>query len=206
MSESLPPGIDFEKGDGLVPAVVQDASTSQVLMLGYVSRQSLEMTLKTGRVTFYSRSKDRLWVKGESSGHFLNFVSLRVDCDGDTVLIQALPTGPVCHKGTATCFVDNHEGAFGFLGELELIIDSRAEEADESSYTYRLLTEGPSAPARKVGEEAVEVAIAALEETDERLKEETADLLYHLLVLLKARGLRLSDAVEVLRKRHGEKG
>lgn len=204
MSESLPPEIDFEKGGGLVPAVVQDVSTGQVLMLGYVSRESLEKTIRTGHVTFYSRSKRQLWVKGETSGNFLEFVSMRVDCDGDTILIQAHPTGPVCHTGNATCFVDSHEGAFGFLGELELIIDARAEAADESSYTYRLLTEGTSAPARKVGEEAVEVAIAALEETDERLKEETADLLYHLLVLLKARGLRLGDAVEVLRKRHGE--
>lgn len=206
MSDAQNTGIDFEKGGGIVPAIVQDATTGQVLMLGFMSAASLDKTLETGLVTFHSRSKDRLWTKGESSGNHLRFVRYKVDCDGDTLLVEAIPTGPVCHKGTSTCFVDGPEGAFGFLGVLEGIISARAESADESSYTYRLLTEGPSAPARKVGEEAVEVAIAALEETDERLKEETADLLYHLLVLLKARGLHLKDAVEVLRMRHGEAG
>lgn len=202
MSDSQKNSIDFDKGGGIVPAVVQDAATGQILMVGYMSEASLETTIRTGLVTFYSRSKKRLWTKGESSGNHLEFIRHRIDCDGDAILIQAHATGPVCHTGASTCFVNGPEGSFGFLGDLERIIDTRAESADESSYTYRLLTEGPSAPARKVGEEAVEVAIAALEETDERLKEETADLLYHLLVLLKSRGLGLIDAVEVLMGRH----
>jgi phosphoribosyl-ATP pyrophosphohydrolase/phosphoribosyl-AMP cyclohydrolase len=202
MSGSQRTEIDFDKGDGLVPAIVQHAETGQVLMLGYVSRESLETTIESNRVTFFSRSRNELWTKGETSGNYLHYIEHRVDCDGDALLIQAYPEGPVCHTGATTCFVDGAAGSFGFLGTLEGIIDQRSAEGDESSYTYRLLVEGLSAPARKVGEEAVEVAIAALEESDERLKEETADLLYHLLVLLKARGLRLSDAVEVLRKRH----
>ena len=202
MSDAPKNNIDFQKGGGIVPAVVQDATTGQILMVGYMSEESFEATLRTGLVTFYSRSKNRLWTKGETSGNHLRFLRHTVDCDGDALLIEAIPTGPVCHTGASTCFVDGPDGSFGFLGLLERVIDERAEEADEQSYTYRLLTEGPSASARKVGEEAVEVAIAALEETDERLKEETADLLYHLLVLLKSRGLRLRDAVEVLQNRH----
>jgi phosphoribosyl-ATP pyrophosphohydrolase/phosphoribosyl-AMP cyclohydrolase len=203
MSDIPRDSIDFEKGGGIVPAVVQNAATSQVLMVGYMSKESLEATVLTGRVTFYSRSKDRLWTKGETSGNHLEFLGYTIDCDGDALLIQAVPTGPVCHTGASTCFVDGPKGSFGFLGRLEDIIDERAKGGDEGSYTHRLLAGGPAAAARKVGEEAVEVAIAALEETDDRLKEETADLLYHLLVLLKSRGLRLHDAVEVLRDRHG---
>jgi len=203
MSDTARDSIDFEKGGGIVPAIVQDAATSQVLMVGYMSKESLEATVRTGRVTFYSRSKGRLWTKGETSGNHLEFHGFEIDCDGDALLIQAAPTGPVCHTGASTCFVDGPKGSFGFLGRLEDIIDERARGEDEESYTHRLLAEGPAAAARKVGEEAVEVAIASLQETDERVKEETADLLYHLLVLLKSRDLKLRDAVEVLRDRHG---
>lgn len=202
MSDTPWDGIDFEKGGGLVVAVVQDATSGQVLMVGYMSPESLNATVNSGRVTFHSRSKDRLWTKGESSGNYLDFVSLEIDCDGDALLVQAEPTGPVCHTGARTCFVDGSSGAFGFLGRLQDVIERRAQEGDETSYTRQLLEGGPAAPARKVGEEAVEVAIAALAESDERLTEETADLLYHLLVLLKSRGLSLADAVTVLRKRH----
>jgi phosphoribosyl-ATP pyrophosphohydrolase/phosphoribosyl-AMP cyclohydrolase len=202
MSDTERDRIDFDKGDGIVPAVVQSADTSQILMVGYMTRESLDATIATGSVTFYSRSKGRLWTKGETSGNRLEFVSFAVDCDGDALLVQARPTGPVCHTGASTCFVDGPDGAFGFLGRLESIIDERGAAGDATSYTRSLLEAGPAAPARKVGEEAVEVAIAALDESDDRVVEETADLLYHLLVLLKSRGLSLDDAVRVLHQRH----
>lgn len=202
MSDKRLDSIDFEKGGGIVPAIVQDATTGQILMVGYMTSEALAASIASKKVTFYSRSKNRLWTKGESSGHYLEFVSYSVDCDRDALLVQAIPTGPVCHTGSSTCFVDGPAGAFGFLGHLEAIINKRAAEGDETSYTHQLLSGGSAAAARKVGEEAVEVAIAALDETDERVADEAADLLYHLLVLLKSRGLALQDAVEVLRRRH----
>lgn len=202
MSERRPEQIDFEKDGGIVPAVIQDANTGQVLMVGYMSQEALDATLASGNVTFYSRSKKRLWTKGETSGNRLEFVRYAIDCDGDALLVQAVPAGPVCHTGSSTCFVDGPEGAFGFLGRLEAVIEERSREGDATSYTRRLLEGGAVPAARKVGEEAVEVAIAALEESEQRVTEESADLLYHLLVLLRARGLELEDVVAELRQRH----
>ena len=194
--------IDFAKGNGLVPAIIQDFSTGQVLMVGYMSDESLRETVASGLVTFYSRSKNRLWTKGESSGNHLAFVDYAIDCDGDALLIRAEPSGPVCHTGSSTCFVDGPDGSFGFLGHLEAVINQRAADDDEGSYTKSLLENGSAASARKVGEEAVEVAIASLDESQERVADEAADLLYHLLVLLKSRDLTLSDVVAVLASRH----
>lgn len=188
--------------DGLVPAIVQDARTSQVLMLAYMNEESFRKTMETGFVTFFSRSRGELWTKGETSGNYLRYVSHAVDCDSDTLLVQANPDGPACHTGSRTCFTDSTVGSLGFLGELEDIIASREGADPESSYTSRLLSEGPAAPARKVGEEGLEVAMAAVTESDERVLEESADLLYHLLVVLKSRGLSLSDVVDVLVDRH----
>jgi phosphoribosyl-ATP pyrophosphohydrolase/phosphoribosyl-AMP cyclohydrolase len=192
---------EINSTDGLVPAIVQDATTGQVLMLAYMNQESFEKTLDTELVTFFSRSRNELWTKGETSGNYLRYVSHTIDCDGDTVLVKALPDGPVCHTGARTCFVDSSEGAFGFLGDLEAVIASRENSGDEQSYTNQLLSEGPAAPARKVGEEALEVTIAAISESDERLAEESADLVYHLLVLLRSRGMSLADIVRVLQKR-----
>lgn len=206
MSDTERDKIDFDKGDGVVPAVVQSADTSQILMVGYMTRESLDATIATGSVTFYSRSKGRLWTKGETSGNRLEFVSFAVDCDGDALLVQARPTGPVCHTGASTCFVDGPDGAFGFLGRLERVIEQRSREGDDTSYTRRLLEGGSAPSARKVGEEAVEVAIAALDESAHRVTEEAADLVYHLLVLLRTRGLGLDDVVNELRGRHHDDG
>jgi phosphoribosyl-ATP pyrophosphohydrolase/phosphoribosyl-AMP cyclohydrolase len=194
---------DFSKfPDGLIPAVVQDAGTRAVLMLGYMNAEALEATQSTGRVTFYSRSKQRLWTKGETSGHFLNVLDIRLDCDNDALLIKATPAGPVCHTGADTCWNEKNE-APSFLHALENVIQSRKGAAPESSYTARLYASGMPKIAQKVGEEAVETVIEALGGTDERLLSESADLLYHLLVLLSARGLSLSDVEAVLRGRHG---
>lgn len=196
---------DLKTENGLVPAIVQDARTGQVLMLAYMNIEAFEKTLETGLVTFFSRSRAKLWTKGETSGNFLRYVSHQIDCDGDTILVKARPDGPTCHTGARTCFVDSPDGSFGFLGELEAVIASRENADPEKSYTSELLSGGPAAPARKVGEEAVEVAIAAINESDERLAEESADLVYHLLVLLKSRGLSLADVAHVLEERHARK-
>lgn len=193
---------DLNTTDGLIPAIIQNARTGQVLMLAYMDEEAFTKTRETGLVTFFSRSRQELWTKGETSGNYLRYVSHRVDCDADTLLVKAHPDGPVCHKGTRTCFVDSSDGAFGFLGELEDVIASREGADPHVSYTSRLLSEGPVGPSRKVGEEGIETAIAGITESDERLKEESADLLYHLLVLLKARGSTLSDVVAVLEQRH----
>lgn len=194
--------IDFEKGGGLVPAIVQHAGTGQVLMLGYMNDEALNKTLKDNLVTFYSRSKKRLWKKGETSGNTLTLVSLSVDCDSDTVLVKALPAGPVCHTGTASCFANDAPPVAGFLATLEQVIDQRSAADPEESYVARLMAEGLTKLAQKVGEEGVEVALAAVAEDEAALKGEAADLVFHLMVLLRARGLTLADVISTLEARH----
>lgn len=189
----------WDKQQGLLPAVVQDARTRRVLMLGYMDRAALEATLATRRVTFYSRSKQRLWMKGESSGDVLELVSLEADCDADTLLVQATPRGPTCHLGRASCFT----GAPGdFLAELDGIVARRERERPEGSYSTKLFEAGPRRIAQKVGEEGVETALAAVVQDDAALLGEAADLVFHLTVLLRARGLGLADVEAVLRDRH----
>ena len=197
---------DFSKG--LLPAVIQDAQTHAVLMVGYMNEAAYQRTQETGLVTFYSRSKQRLWVKGETSGHYLKVVDLRVDCDGDAILVQAVPTGPTCHRGTYSCFSGEEEGAWemgSVLGHLWRVIEARAEAGKEGSYTAALLQAGPARLAQKVGEEAVEVVVAALAQDKAALSGEVADLLYHLWVLLKGMGLSPQQVEAVLRDRHGKK-
>jgi len=198
----------WDKGDGLLPAVVQDARSGTVLMLGYMNREALRATLSEGRVTFFSRSKDRLWTKGETSGHFLNVVSVQADCDNDALLITANPQGPTCHTGAQSCFGETQTDAraLSFLARLESVIAQRISERPDGSYTARLWSEGPTRIAQKVGEEGVEVARAAVTQPDERLVGETADLLFHLALLLKSRNLSLADAVKELESRHKNKG
>lgn len=201
MNEIDVDSIDWAKADGLVPAVVQDVSTLQVLMLGYMNREALERTLGTGRVTFFSRSRGRLWEKGESSGHRLGLVDVQADCDGDALLITARPAGPTCHRETSSCFGGVDAPGIGWLGRLETIVEERKLSPAPASYTSRLLAEGVERVAKKVGEEAVEVALSAVL-GDDRLVDESADLLYHLLVLLHAEGKALADVASVLRDRH----
>ena len=191
--------------DGLIPAIVQDATTGQILMLGYMNRESFDRTLESGLVTFFSRSRQELWTKGETSGNRLEYVGHEIDCDSDTLLVSAKPSGPVCHTGSRTCFVDSPDGSFGFFGSLERIVSDRADADPAESYTARLLNEGPVGAARKVAEEGVEVTIAAISESDERLTEEAADLVYHLVVTLRSRGLSLADVAAVLERRHAER-
>lgn len=193
--------IDFAKGDGLVPAIVQDTDTLQVLMLAYMDRDALTETLESGEATFYSRSRGGRWRKGETSGHRLTVQSVRVDCDGDTLLVTAKPLGPACHLGTTTCFGDGASLGLGQLAELERTIVKRAVSPVESSWTARLLAAGPKRIAQKVGEEGVECALAGAAGDDNELREEAADLLYHLAVLLHARGLKFEDVTNVLAKR-----
>ena len=202
--------MDFNKmPDQLIPAIVQDAATGQVLMLGYLNAEALEKTRQQGRVTFYSRSKNRLWTKGETSGNYLTVVSLHEDCDGDAVLIRAVPAGPTCHRGTVSCFEQAGQTAapaapVGFLAELERLVQRRRDfpAEDPKSYTASLLARGMPKIAQKVGEEAVETVIDAVGGNREGLPGEVADLLYHLLVLLAAAGLTLADIVAVLQARH----
>ena len=191
--------IDFKKGGGLVPAIIQDDRDGQVLMLGYMNSEALQKTLSEKKVTFYSRSRGELWTKGETSGNYLEVKEISTDCDSDTLLIRAVPSGPVCHLGTNTCF--GNKSARGFLYILEDLITSRLEAADETSYTVRLYSQGINRMAQKVGEEAVELIIEAKDNNTDLLRQETADLLYHLLVLLKARGVSLEEIEEVLRSR-----
>jgi phosphoribosyl-ATP pyrophosphohydrolase/phosphoribosyl-AMP cyclohydrolase len=191
--------LDWDKQDGLLPAIVQDAATLRVLMLGYMDRAALEATLSGGKVTFYSRSKQRLWTKGESSGHTLELVAVHADCDRDTLLVMAKPQGPTCHLGTASCFPD---APADFLAELDTLIAQRQVQRPEASYTSKLFDAGVNRIAQKVGEEGVETALAGAVQDDASLLGEAADLIYHLNVLLRARGLALGDAVDVLRKRH----
>jgi phosphoribosyl-AMP cyclohydrolase / phosphoribosyl-ATP pyrophosphohydrolase len=194
--------LDWAKGDGLLPAIVQHAGDGRVLMLGYMNQAALDKTLDSGLVTFFSRSRQRLWTKGETSGNGLVLESLTTDCDHDTILVQARPQGPTCHLGTTTCFGDDPGPAIGFLDRLEQTIISRAEGGDQSSYTARLLTEGIERCAQKVGEEGVEVALAAVSGDREKLNGEAADLLYHLLVCLKAAGSDLNQVIAELQARH----
>lgn len=191
--------LDWSKGDGLLPAVVQDADTLRVLMLGYMSRDAAQATLDAGQVTFYSRSKQRLWTKGESSGHVLTLVSMEMDCDRDTLLVIARPHGPTCHLGRTSCFA---EAPSHFLVELDALVASREQQRPAGSYTTRLFEQGLRRIAQKVGEEGVETALAAVVQEDADLLGESADLLFHLTVLLRARGLSLNDAVAVLQERH----
>lgn len=194
----------WDKQEGLLPAVVQDAASLRVLMLGYMDRAALRATLDSGHVTFFSRSKQRQWTKGESSGHFLDLVSIEPDCDRDTLLVRALPHGPTCHLGRDSCFPHAPGDALAFLGELDALIAQRERERPAGSYTTGLFERGVRSIAQKVGEEGVETALAAVAEDDSALAGEAADLLFHLQVLLRARGLSLADAVAVLQQRHGQ--
>ncbi|MFH1725434.1 MAG: bifunctional phosphoribosyl-AMP cyclohydrolase/phosphoribosyl-ATP diphosphatase HisIE [Elusimicrobiota bacterium] len=192
----------WRKMGDLLPAVVQDAGTRQVLMLGYMNPEALAKTLKTGLVTFYSRSKKRLWQKGETSGNTLRLVDIVRDCDSDALLVSAEPKGPACHRDTASCFAEEAAPGLGFLGRLDALVEDRRREMPEGSYTSKLFKEGVDRAAQKVGEEAVEVAIAAKNPDRDALAAEAADLLYHLMVLLRCRDMCLSDVIEVLRRRH----
>jgi phosphoribosyl-ATP pyrophosphohydrolase/phosphoribosyl-AMP cyclohydrolase len=197
--------LDWDKMQGLIPAVVQHAGSGAVLMLGYMNAEALAATQAQGRVTFFSRSKGRLWTKGESSGHFLLVKDIAADCDRDSLLILAEPTGPVCHLGSATCFGDARRSRaeqLAFLAELESVLASRVSERPPGSYTTSLLDEGMRRIAQKVGEEAVELALAAVTQADQEILGEAADLLFHTLVLLKAKGLSLSQVTNVLESRH----
>ncbi|MBZ4657361.1 bifunctional phosphoribosyl-AMP cyclohydrolase/phosphoribosyl-ATP diphosphatase HisIE [Seramator thermalis] len=192
--------IDFEKSGGLVPAIVQDALTMQVLMLGYMNREALDKTIAEGKVTFFSRSKQRLWTKGEESGHFLFVDEILTDCDNDTILVKAFPQGPTCHTGSYSCF--GNKLPKGFLYELENVIEQRIADKPENSYTSNLFSRGVNKVAQKVGEEAVELVIEAKDDNLVLFKNEAADLLYHFLILLKTKNLKLQDIEEVLVERH----
>lgn len=194
--------IDFDKCGGLLPAIVQDATTGIVLMLGYMNQESYQKTLTTGKVTFYSRSRQQLWTKGETSGNFLLFKEIKIDCDGDTLLIKANPTGPVCHTGNDTCFNEVNTADLNFLNHLEKIIQDRKVNPQSGSYTNKLFDAGIKKIAQKVGEEATELVIDAVGGNTDRIREEAADLLYHLLVLLVNRDIPLKDVISVLEKRH----
>jgi len=197
--------LDFGKGAGLLPAIIQDADTGTVLMLGYMNAAALAATQARGRVVFYSRSRQRLWEKGETSGHTLNVEAIRIDCDADTLLITARPLGPTCHEGTVSCFGDaalTAASRLGFLAQLAGIIEQRIIEAPEHSYTAKLFASGAQRMAQKVGEEGVEVALAAIGESDAKLVSESADLLFHLMVLLRGKNLQLEDVVRELAARH----
>ncbi len=195
--------IDFEKMGGLVPAIIQDAMTRQVLMLGFMNEEAYNKTMETGHVTFWSRSRQTLWTKGETSGHFLNLVSIKNDCDNDTLLVRVNPVGPTCHTGTDTCWGETNEAnPILFLSELQDFIDQRKAEMPEGSYTTSLFTKGINKIAQKVGEEALETVIEATNGTDEHLRYEASDLLYHLIVMLTAKGLRIEDVARELQQRH----
>lgn len=197
--------IDFKKGNGLVPAVIQDYESKQVLMLGYMNEEAYKATQSSGYVTFFSRSKNRLWVKGETSGNFLQVKSMDVDCDNDTLLIMAVPSGPVCHTGSFSCFGGSSVPKKLFFQELEDVISLRATASAESSYTRRLLDEGLDRVIQKVGEEAVELVIAAKNEDDTAFVGEAADLIFHLLVLLHKKNVTLQQISQVLEQRHEKK-
>ena len=194
---------DWDKGGGLLPAIIQDSRTSQILMLGYMNREAAQATLDTGHVTFFSRSKQRLWTKGETSGNTLGFVSAALDCDRDTILVQAVPAGPACHTGARTCFGDELPQGAGFLAQLDSLIHERRAQMPEGSYTTSLFEAGKARMAQKVGEEGVELALARMKDDCDEMANEAADLLYHLMVLLADADMALEDAVAVLRSRHG---
>jgi len=195
--------IDFEKSGGLVPAIIQDAKTKTVLMLGYMNREAYDKTVATGKVTFYSRSRQCLWTKGETSGNYLNLVSISSDCDHDTLLVKANPAGPTCHTGADTCWNEKNESnPLLFLTELQDFIEKRHEEMPEGSYTTSLFKDGLNRMAQKVGEEALEAVIEAVNGTNDRLIYEGSDMLYHLIVLLTSKGLRIEDLAKELQERH----
>ena len=196
--------LDFEKMGGLVPAIIQDARTKNVLMLGFMNKEAFAKTESTGLVTFYSRTKKRLWTKGEESGNVLKVVSIADDCDHDTLLIQAIPTGPVCHTGNATCFSETNEFGIEFLAYLQEFINRRHQEMPEGSYTTSLFKKGINRMAQKVGEEAVQTVIEATNGPDDRLIYEASDLIYHLIVLLTSKGLTINELAAELEKRHKE--
>jgi phosphoribosyl-ATP pyrophosphohydrolase/phosphoribosyl-AMP cyclohydrolase len=197
------PPIDFQKMGGLVPAIIQDATTKTVLMLGFMNEEAYRKTIEQKKVTFYSRTKQRLWTKGEESGHFLHLVNIKVDCDQDTLLVLVNPEGPTCHKGTDTCWGEKNEAnPLLFLSELQNFIEKRHEEMPEGSYTTSLFKDGLNRMAQKVGEEALEAVIEACNGTNERLVYEGSDLFYHLIVLLTAKGLRIEDLARELQVRH----
>ncbi len=195
-----PASIDWDKGDGFVPAVIQDAHSRDVLMLGYMSPEALEATLSDGLVTFFSRTRQRLWQKGETSGNHLKLIRIRLDCDQDTLLVEAVPEGPTCHLGSDTCFGDRASSP-AWLALLEETIRQRAESASAESYTAEMLEGGPAVTARKLGEEAIELVLAAATESPERVSEEAADVIYHLLLVLKSRDIGLGDVIAVLQSR-----
>lgn len=195
-------GLDFDKMNGLVPAIIQDARTKNVLMHGFMNKEAYEKTIELNRVTFFSRTKNRLWTKGEESGHFLDVVSIESDCDNDTLLIKVIPNGPVCHTGTATCFNDNNEFGIEFLSFIQDFIEKRYQEMPEGSYTTSLFQSGVNRMAQKVGEEALETVIEATNGTNGRMLYEGADMLYHLIVLLTSKGCRIEDLAKVLEQRH----
>jgi phosphoribosyl-ATP pyrophosphohydrolase/phosphoribosyl-AMP cyclohydrolase len=199
MCENLKP--DFTKTE-LLPAIVQDATTKNVLMQGYMNQEAFDKTLETKKVTFFSRSKSRLWTKGEESGHFLHLVDLKLDCDNDSILIKANPVGPTCHTGTDTCWGETNKQEYGFISQLEAVINGRYEDRSEKSYTSYLFEKGINKIAQKVGEEAVEVVIESKDNNDDLFKNESADLLYHLLVLLRAKNISFDEIIQVLKERH----
>ena len=194
--------IDWDKGDGLVPAIVQNSDNGQILMLAYMDRAALAQTISSKKVTFFSRSKNRLWTKGETSGNWLDYICGEMDCDADTLLIQARPQGPSCHTGSVTCFNDQTPSNIGFLDQLGRLIAERHKTMPEGSYTTSLFSEGKARIAQKVGEEGVELALARMKEDSAEMANEAADLLFHMMVLLEDAGLSLADAINVLQDRH----
>jgi phosphoribosyl-AMP cyclohydrolase / phosphoribosyl-ATP pyrophosphohydrolase len=194
--------IDFKKMNGLVPAIIQDALSGKILMQGYMNEEALAKTQETGMVTFFSRSKNRLWTKGETSGNFMELVSMEVDCDGDSILVKANPRGPVCHTGADTCFFEKNSSKTGFIDQLRAIIKNRKNNPSDQSYTASLFAKGINKIAQKVGEEAVEIVIEAKDDNKGLFLGEAADLLFHYLVLLEAKGYELDEVMEVLIERH----
>lgn len=194
--------IDFSKENGLVAAIIQDAQTAKVLMLGYMNKEAVEKTLETNKVTFFSRSKQRLWTKGETSSNFLNLVSIAIDCDKDALLVKVNPDGPTCHKGDDTCWEDENVDDMQFLNYLTEVIQKRRQSDPSESYTAKLFSKGINKVAQKVGEEAVEVVIEAKDDNDDLFLNESADLLFHYMMLLEAKGFSLSSVIEVLKERH----
>lgn len=194
--------LDFNKMGGLIPAIIQDDKTHKVLMLGFMNEKAYKKTLETGKVTFWSRTKNALWTKGETSGNYLNMVSIKNDCDNDTLLIKVNPQGPVCHTGTDTCWGETNENPIAFLSELQRFIEKRHEEMPEGSYTTSLFQSGVNRMAQKVGEEAIESVIEAMACNNERLIYEASDMIYHLMVLLTSKGLKIEDLATELQKRH----
>lgn len=193
--------INYEKGNGLIPCIVQDNSTLQVLMLGYMNQEAVDQTIETKKVTFYSRSKERIWVKGEESGNFLEFISMQVDCDNDTLLIVAKPTGPTCHTGTKTCWKEEKSTSYGVIERLENVILDRINNPNDKSYISDLVSKGINKVAQKVGEEAIETVIEAKDNNDDLFLNESADLFFHYLILLQAKGFKLDDVLTILSTR-----